>query len=578
MPEPRREAILNRQGLDLGRQLRQSYAVATMVAILLWLPAWGQTPANLAASRSTAASAGAAADSMDMDMVYRIREEGFRNSHVMETLEELTDDIGPRLTNSPNARRANKWTRDQLAEWGMENAHLEPWGPFGRGWSYQLSSVRMTEPDTAELLALPKAWTPGTDGTVSGEPVRLIAETPADLEKWKGKVRGKIVLLGEARELKPHEKADLVRFDEKSLEELAQYPIPEPRPVDEREAIRKRLALAKALEAFFVLEKPAAVIEPSRSPGDDGTIFVQGGGSYKAGEDVGPPTLVMANEHFNRLSRLMEHGHQVKLQVEVKTKFYDDDMKGYNTIAEILGTDLKDQVVMLGAHLDSWHGGTGATDNAAGSAVAMEAMRILKALDIKPRRTIRIALWTGEEQGLLGSKAYVAQHFATRPETKDPKELSLPSWMRKPGVPLQRKPEWEKLSVYFNLDNGTGKIRGVYLQENPAVAAIFQRWMEPFRDLGMTTLTMRQERGTDHLSFDEAGLPGFQFIQDEIEYRTRTHHSNMDVFDRIQPQDMMQASVIMAAFVYQAAMRDQMFPRKPLSKADLGESAAAGGK
>jgi hypothetical protein len=517
---------------------------------------------------------------MDMDMVYRIREEGFRNSEVMDTLEVLTDQIGPRLTNSPNARKANAWTRDQLAKWGLSNAHLESWGPFGRGWKYELSTVRMTEPDTAELIALPKAWTPGTDGVVSGEPVRLIASTPAELEPFKGKLKGKIVLLGEARELKPHDKADLERYDEKALEELAEYPIQARRSQEYREAIRKRIAWLRALQKFLTEEQPAAVIEPSRSPGDGGTIFVQSGGSYKPDEPVGPPELVMANEHFNRLSRLMENKIPVKLEVNVKAKFYDDDLNGYNTIAEIPGTDLKDEVVMVGAHLDSWHGGTGATDNAAGSAVAMEAVRILKALDVKPRRTIRIALWTGEEEGLLGSKAYVAQHFATRPESKDPKQQSLPSFLRTAAGPLQRKPEWEKLSVYFNLDNGTGRIRGVYLQENPAAAQIMSRWIEPFRDLGMTTLTMRSTGGTDHMSFDDVGLPGFQFIQDEIEYGTRTHHSNMDVYDRIQPEDMMQASVIMAGFIYQAAMRDQMFPRKPLSKADLGQmsTAAAGGK
>lgn len=555
-------------------------AVTAVVMGVLCLPAMGQSAMRAPAASAAGASASVAADTMDMDMVYRIREEGFRDSQVMDTLEVLTDAIGPRLTNSPNARKANAWTRDQLAKWGLSNAHLESWGPFGRGWKYELSTVRMTEPDTAELIALPKAWTPGTDGVVSGEPVRLIASTPEELDPYKGKLKGKIVLLGEARELKPHDKADLERYDEKGLEELAEYPIQARRSQEYREAIRKRIAWSRALQKFLTDEQPAAVIEPSRSPGDGGTIFVQGGGSYKPDEPVGPPDLVMANEHFNRLSRLMEHKIPVKLEVNVKTKFYDDDLNGYNTIAEIPGTDLKDEVVMVGAHLDSWHGGTGATDNAAGSAVAMEAMRILKALDVKPRRTIRIALWTGEEEGLLGSKAYVAQHFATRPESKDPKQQSLPSFLRTAAGPLQRKPEWEKLSVYFNLDNGTGRVRGVYLQENPAAAQIMSRWIEPFRDLGMTTLTMRSTGGTDHLSFDDVGLPGFQFIQDEIEYGTRTHHSNMDVYDRIQPEDMMQASVIMAGFIYQAAMRDQMFPRKPLSKADLGQtnSAAAGGK
>ena len=499
---------------------------------------------------------------VDLDMVTRIRQEEFRHSQVMSIMSDIADGIGPRLTNSPNMRKANAWARDQFTKWGLENAHLEPWGPFGRGWAYEISAVRMVSPDRAELIALPKAWTPGTNGAVRGKVVRAKITSKKDFEKYKGKLSGAIVLIGEDREIKPHSQAELQRYSDKELDEIFQYEIPKDRSDTALMERLRRAAFNKELTKFLDEEKPLAVIEETRSPGDGGTIFVQSGGSYKKDEPIGPPYLVMAAEHFGRIARLLSRKVDVELEVNVKADFYDDDAFGYNTLAEIPGTDLKDEVVMLGGHLDSWHGGTGATDNGAGCAVAMEAVRLIKALGIKPRRTIRIALWSGEEQGLLGSRGYVKEHFAVRPE--DPDEHKLPEFMRRLAGPLQLKPEQSKVTAYFNLDNGTGKIRGIHLQENAAVAPIFASWMEPFKDLGMTTLTMRNTGGTDHLSFDAAGIPGFQFIQDEIEYDTRTHHSNLDVYERIQREDMMQASAIMASFVYDAAMRDQMLPRKPL--------------
>jgi len=275
---------------------------------------------------------------------------------------------------------------------------------------------------------------------------------------------------------------------------------------------------------------------------------------------------VMSIENYGRLTRLLDHNIPVELEIDVRNQFYNSDPNAYNTIAEIPGSDKKDEVVMLGAHLDSWHSGTGATDNAAGSAVVMEAIRILKAIGFKPRRTIRVGLWSGEEQGLLGSHAYVAEHFGSHAPPTDPKELAMPSWLWKDDTPLTLKPEQGKVSAYFNIDNGTGKIRGIYLQENEGVSPIFGTWMEPFKDLGMTTITDRDTGGTDHESFDAVGIPGFQFIQDPVEYMTRTHHSNADTYERIQRDDMMQASVILAAYVYDAAMRDNMLPRKPLPK------------
>src|SRR5947199_7823370 len=331
------------------------------------------------------------------------------------------------------------------------------------------------------------------------------------------------------------------------------------------EMLRRRQFI-KDLNQFFADEKVLAVIDHSRGTSGGGTVFVQSGGSYKPGETTTIPQLTMASEQWNRLARLLDQKKDVSVELNVVNTFYDDDPMQYDTIAEIPGTDKKDEVVMLGAHLDSWHAGTGGTDNGAGTIVMMEAMRILKALDIKPRRTVRIGLWSGEEQGLLGSQHYVEQHFGSRPPMDDPLMKGMPTLLRREAGPVSVKPEQAKVSAYFNVDNGTGKIRGVYLQENEAVAPIFESWIRPFKDLGMTTLTMRNTGGTDHLSFDAVGIPGFQFIQDPIEYDVRTHHSNMDVYDRLQFEDLRQIAVIVADFVYNAAMRDQMFPRKPIEK------------
>ncbi|HEV8608487.1 MAG TPA: M20/M25/M40 family metallo-hydrolase [Thermoanaerobaculia bacterium] len=508
---------------------------------------------------------------IDYDMVTRIRQEGFRDSKVMETAGALTDGIGARLTGSPNMKKANDWTRDKLAEWGLANAHLEKWGPFGRGWSYESVSVRMTSPDVAQLSALPKAWSPGTNGPVRGKVVLAKLTAKEDFEKQKGKLKGLIVLTDEMREVKPQEKAALERYDEKALEELWEYGAPALKTPFGPEEFRRRREFRRALNKFLEEEKPLAVIDPGRL--DGGTFAVQQAGSgWRKEEPLGVPAVVMAIEHYGRMARLIEQGKDVELELDVRTRFHDDDPMSYNTVAEIPGTEKMGQLVMLGAHMDSWHGGTGATDNAAGVAVAMEAVRILRALGAKPLRTIRIALWSGEEQGLLGSEAYVMEHFASRPVPADPKERENFSLRRATG-PLTVKPEHAKLSAYFNVDNGTGKIRGIYAQENAAVVPIFERWLEPLKDLGATTVTMRNTRGTDHESFDAVGLPAFQFVQDGIEYETRTHHTNQDVYERLQRDDLMQASVVLATFVWQAAMRDAKLPRKPLPKENARPAA-----
>ena len=509
-----------------------------------------------------AMSAQSAEEPVDWPMITQIRQEGFIRSKVMDTLAQLCDVIGPRLTGSPQLKKANEWTREQLQSWGMSNAHLESWGPFGRGWSLQHASVHLLTPDTTPLIAFPKAWTESTRGATRGEAIKTNIQAETDLDKYRGKLSGLIVFNGDARELKGHEQADLRRYSEQQLAELSLYAIPPKKRPEEREEYLKKDRFEKAFRKFLVDEKALALVEPS--PGDGGTIFVAKGGSYKPGELIGVPSLVMAIEHYNRVVRLLDHKVKVELEMDIRSRFHDEDLMAYNTVAEIPGADKKDELVMLGAHMDSWHSGTGATDNAAGTAVTMEAMRILKALGVKPRRTLRIALWTGEEQGLKGSRAYVSQHFASRPEPTDPEEKEMPVSLQKEPGPLTIKPEHAKLSAYFNFDNGTGKIRGIYLQDNAAVRPIFEAWLKPFVDLSANTLTMRNTHGTDHLSFDAVGLPGFQFIQDEVEYGSRTHHSNMDVYDRLQSDDLMKASVIVASFVYHAAMRNEMIPRKPL--------------
>ncbi len=514
---------------------------------------------------------GAAAqdEKVDLEMVSRIRYEGFRNSKIMEIASGLMDGIGQRLTGSPNVKRANEWTRDKLAEFGLVNAHLEAWSPFGRGWANEYVNVRMTVPDIATLIAYPRAWTPGTNGAVQGAVTRVeIRFTPAEMERdmarYKGKLAGKIILLGDDPDIKLPSEPLSQRYDEKGLAEIDRYSVPAERNDQRLRAFQQRGRLQRQINKFLADEQVLAVIEHSRGTLGGGTVFVDGG-SYKPEQAATVPDLILSAEHWNRIARLLRQKKEVQLELNVKNNFYDA-MTQYNTIAEIPGTDKKDEVVMLGAHLDSWFSGTGATDNGAGSVVMMEAVRILKALDVKPRRTIRIGLWTGEEQGLLGSQWYVTQHFGSRPPSNDPERKGDPSVMRRDTGPVTTKPEQAKVSVYFNVDNGTGKIRGVYMQENAGVQPIFEQWMKPFHDLGMDTLTMRNTGGTDHLSFDAVGIPGFQFIQDPMDYDTRTHHSNMDVYERLQPDDLKQMAVIVASFVYNAAMRDKMFPRKPIEK------------
>lgn len=551
------------------------------------------------------------------DPIAKIRDEGMNRSQVMQTLSYLSDVIGPRLTASPNMKHANEWTRDMLTKWGLQNAHLESWGPFGRGWTLKHFSAQVIEPQNIPVIAYPKAWSPSIEvanesasarknkrragvaiepsHTLTADVVYFDAKNEADLARFKGQLKGKIVLTAPMREVKAHFESQGTRRDEKNLLTLADAPLPRPNPrgggAGNRTAdfIAQLQFQAKKLQ-FLTDEGAAVLIDPSR--GDGGTMFVQqaavpqpfqppnfGGApaapnaprrinAYDKDAPKFPAQLVMAIEHYNRIARMIEAGEKVKMEVNLAVEFQDQDLNGYNTVAEIPGSDptLKEEIVMLGGHMDSWHAGTGATDNGAGVAVAMEAVRIIQTLGLKPRRTIRVALWSGEEEGLLGSRAYVAQHFG-KMETPTVTASTSPSGgdgaAANPTAPvLVKGPEYDKLAGYFNLDNGTGKIRGVYLQANEGIAPLFRQWLMPFRDLGAETLSLSNTGGTDHLSFDAIGLPGFQFIQDEIEYDSRTHHSNMDVFDRVQGDDMKQAATIMAAFVYNTAMRDEKLPKK----------------
>ncbi|MGA2646814.1 MAG: M20/M25/M40 family metallo-hydrolase [Candidatus Sulfotelmatobacter sp.] len=526
-----------------------------------------------------------AKENLDYAMYQRVRDEGLTHSHVMDFASALMDGIGPRLTGSPNLHRANEWTRDQLAAMGCSNSHLEDWGEFGVGWQQLNTWVRMSSPDTAVFIAQAAPWSPSTNGAISGQAIWLDVKDEKDFDKYKGKLSGKIVLLGDMREVKPVDKPPFARMDDKDLAKIAEFPPERSKPLSEMiQDFLKRLSLLDKAGKFAASEHALAVILPSRdgrdNGGSGGTIFVDGGlgwFTYRRDHADPLPVVVMAIENYGRIYRLLKANVPVSIEMNVDVKYFGDHEHGFDTIAEIPGTDpkLKDEVVMVGGHLDSWASATGATDNGAGTVVAMEVMRILNALKVKPRRTIRIGLWTGEEQGLFGSIGYVKQHFGYVPLSTAPDQLEKPDWLRKPAGPVVLMPEQPKISGYFNVDNGTGKILGIYLQENVAVAPIFAQWMEPLKDLGVNTISVRNTGGTDHESFDAVGIPGFQFIQDRLDYGSRTHHSNMDTYERLQPADLAQAATVEAMFVYNTAMRDQMLPRKPLPHPELEEQRSA---
>ncbi len=514
-----------------------------------------------------AAPLGAAEEAVDLQVVSRIREEGLHHSQVMETAQHLTDVIGPRVTGSPQMKAANEWTRKKLEEWGLKNAHLEGY-PFGRGWSFQRSSIHMIRPRQAPLSGLPHGWSVGTSGPIRGLAIAAKIEKEADFDAWRGKLAGKIVLTDEKRDLAKREDPAPRRHTPETLDKLADYELPDEDdrgdPAKSRQSRLERARTRKALHRFFTEEKVLAAVRVSSR--DWGIVRPVNYSVLQPGDNPGVPSVTLAAESYNQLLRLLEKGQEVELEIDIQAQFHDEDLKAYNTIAEIPGKDPQAGVVLAGAHLDSWHPANGATDDAAGCAIMMEAVRILKAIGVQPRRTIRLALWSGEEQGLYGSSAYVAEHFGAWPAPEDPELRALGSyrWPRKGKI--NRRPDYDRLAAYFNLDNGGGKIRGIYAEENSAVRPIFEAWLAPLRDLGADTVTLRQTGSTDHVPFRGIGLPGFQFIQDQMDYTARTHHSHLDVYDYLERDDLKQAAIVAATFLYHAAMRPEPLPRGPLPR------------
>ena len=501
-------------------------------------------------------------DQVDLDMVTKIREEGFRRSHVMETLQHLTDEIGPRLTGSPAMRLANDWTRDKFTEWGLKDARLEGF-EFGPGWTPVRSEIHLTSPRAEQLYGLPIAWHPGTEGRMEGEIVVAPMKSAKDFDKYKGKLKGKIVLVDAVPEKKEPSNKVFTRLSDADLKDETTYNLPTS-PQADLDSWIDHVAFGYERDAFLQAEGAVAMVSRSRRTGN---LIDASGYQYKQGMLPKLPAVSLAAEDYGMLVRLSEADDKrpVKISLDVAVTYHNEDMKSYSTLADIPGKAKNAEIVMAGAHLDSWRVGDGAVDNGAGTAVVMEAARILKALGVQPKRTIRFALWGGEEQGYYGSQRYVIDHLADRPTSVEGKLKYLTPYEQQFGrFPISFKPGYEKFSVYFNLDNGSGKIRGIYTEGNARAAAIFGKWFEPFHDLGAATISMNETGGTDHEPFDDIGLPGFQFIQEPLDYGTRTHHTQIDTLENAYEDDLKQASVIMATFLYEAAMRDERFPRKPM--------------
>lgn len=487
-----------------------------------------------------------AQQAVDMAVMQKIKDEEKANSQVAMIAHHLTDVCGPRLTASPGYNCALDWLTQISKQWGLQNAGREAWGEFGKGWRNNETTLAMKTPYFENMIAYPMPWCKSTSGSLTADVIMLNNLDSASIDSVGNAIAGKLVMVKPSSfTIPPSFKPDATRLDDTALNNL-----PDMYMVSRQEMEGYLPLIKNNYNTLLYLEKKGAagLILSSRAS-VDGTVFIGSGSGYAKGYAATLPELRITREDYLKLARLLQGGQKVQLSMNIQNTFYDKDLAGYNFVAELPGTDpkLTSEVVMLGGHLDSWAAGTGATDNAAGCIATLEALRILKALNIQPRRTIRIALWGGEEQGLYGSFGYVKKHFG------NPADMKL-------------KPEQSKVSAYYNLDNGTGKIRGVFLQGNDSVAGIFKEWLAPFTDMGATGIARSNTGSTDHISFDAVGIPGFQFIQDPLDYETRTHHSNMDTYDHLSIPDLQQAAVIIAAFVYNTAMRDQMIPRKPLPK------------
>jgi len=521
----------------------------------------------LALAAAAAPFVGAQTEKLDFATLGRIRDEGLARSQVMDHISWLSDVYGPRLTGSPAIQQASEWAMKKFTEWGLANVHQERWA-FGKGWSLVRFSAHLVEPQVQPLIGFPHEWSSGTKGPITAEVVRVQIANEADFAKYRGKLAGKIALAQPARAVRMLEGPIILRMGEKEIAEAETTPV----PAAAGGGRGNQAEFRRKLDEFYVSEGLVAVFDRGGNSDmanggsdmsweqqhpDGGTIFPTGSGARDARAGQAVPEITLAVEHYNRMIRVLDKGLPVKVELNVETKFYDENTQnGFNTIAELPGGDLASEVVMLGAHFDSHPYATGATDNATGSAAMMEAMRILKTVGAKPRRTIRVGLWGGEEQGLLGSRAYVRQHFA------DVETMTL-------------KPDHAKLAAYFNSDNGTGRVRGIWMQGNMAARPIFEAWMAPLKDLGVTILGPRSVVSTDHVSFDNVGLPAFQFLVDRLEYNSRTHHSNMDTYDRVQRDDMVQQATVIAVFAYDAAMRDEKLPRKAVPAPQRGRRTAA---
>jgi hypothetical protein len=538
---------------------RSTIAVAVLAGLSLTLGA--QTPA----------------ERVDTEAIQKIREQGLKRSQVMDHLFYLTDVYGPRLSGSPGIEQAGDWTVQTLQSWGLRNVRKERFS-FGRGWSLVNFHATMIEPQTAVLIGHPKAWTPSTDGTVTADVIRPQIANAADAEKYRGKLRYKIVLTQPARAVRMLDDRVVLRMNDKDIEEALSLPPPRGGGAGRgggrggAEAGRGGRGGRGGADPFNVNDfyKAEGVIalfdrggNSDMSAGgsdltwqtqrtDGGTVFVQSqaGGGRNADPAAGLPQVMLAVEHYNRMVRLLDRNIPVRVELNVKTQFHEEvQPNAFNVIGELPGTDLANEIVLIGGHFDSWQAGTGATDNATGCAAMMEVLRIFNDAGLRPRRTIRIALWGAEEQGLLGSRDYANRYLGTV-QTKEEKSVVVPG------------PEHDRHSVYFNIDNGTGKIRGIWLQQNEAVRPIFAEWIKPLKDLGVEILGPRSVASTDHTNIDRLGVPGFQFVQERYEYNSRTHHSNMDVYDRVQVEDMKQMATVAAVFAWQAANRNEKLPRK----------------
>ncbi len=537
---------------------------------------------STASSYSCSPSKFQQANSEVVETIERIKKEADAHSQVENTLSYLTEVIGPRLTAGEGLKKANEWTRDKLKEWGLENARLEPWGPFGRTWSLSHFQAALVEPQTIPLIAYPKAWSPGTPGTLVAPVVYIDAQDTSELQKYRGRLKDTIVLMTPARAIKLGFQATARRQSDSQLLALENAPRPAGTPRFQASPEQRQSGqLAAEKYQFFSAEGVALVIEPTRSGvdglGETGTIFIQSATvpqpyyeypfdsrriwPWQQQTPRVPPQVIISAEQYNRLVRMAQSGLKLRMRVELEVQFPGEELMSYNTLAEIPGEDLKDEIVMIGAHLDSWHSGTGATDNACSVAAIMEAVRILNALKVRPRRTIRIALWSGEEQGLRGSRSYVARHFA---KVGDGSIQAIMDAIREARLPsnLRVTANHQKFSVYFNLDTGAGKIRGLYLQGNERARPLIRDWLGPLKEMGVSTVSLANSDGSDNLPFDIVGLPSFQFLQDPLEYWTVTHHSNQDLYDRVPMEDLRHNVIVVAALLYRAAMAERKVPRK----------------